>query len=618
MTPSQASTPTGAEDVEWNLGDLYASPDDPALERDLAGAVAAAGAFRERFAGRVATLSAGELAEATRELERLLAQLQLPKVFVELRFDADSTDDERGRLLQHVREHETRVETAVKFFELEWAAVSTEDAERKLADPAVDTYRHFLRSRRRFRTHLLSEPEERIAAEKALTGASAWTRLYGDLLSQIRVRIDGEEISPDEVRARLSLVADREERHRLGEALGEALEPGARLRAFVLNTILAERATEDRLRGYPSWLSSRNLQNDIPDDAVDALVTATIERYDVAQRHFRLRARLLDLPRLTNHDLAAPIFGLPPPLRWDAAAALAVEAFSAFSPLAGERVRRFFAEGWIDAGPRPGKAVGAYCRMRVPGIHPYILMNYAGSRGSALTLAHELGHGLHASLQEKLGYLNTEIGLTLVEVPSVFAEALAYDELFDRADDAHERLDLLVTRLDDAIATVFLQVAYNRFEDAMHTARRSAGELSVGRLSDLFSAEVGRMGGDALELTPGHRLRWSIVPHFALFPGYVYAYAFGFLVSLAVYQRYREEGESFVEPILDLLRAGGSRPPTELLAELGFNVGDPAFWRGGLDAIEAWVEEAETVYADSKKSGNECGSSGRAGMTGHA
>ena len=597
-TEARTSAPTGAEDVVWNLDDLYAGPDDPALERDLAGAVDAARALRERFAGRVAALSPEELAEATRELERLLARLQLPKVFAELRFDADSADEERGRLLQHVREQETQVETAVTFFELEWAALSDEEAEGKLADAALAPHRHFLRSRRRFAAHLLSEPEERIASEKALTGASAWTRLYGDLLSQLRVRIDDEDISPDEVRARLSLLADREERLRLGEALGEALEPGARLRAFVLNTILTERATEDRLRGYPTWISSRNLMNDIPDDAVDALVTATADRYDVAQRHFRLRARLLDLPRLTNNDLTAPVSGAPAPMRWDTAASLVVDAFSAFSPLAGERVRRFFDDSWIDAGPRRGKAVGAYCRMRVPGVHPYILMNYAGSRGGALTLAHELGHGLHASMQEELGYLDTEVGLTLVEVPSVFAEALAYNELFDRADDARDRLDLLVGRLDDAVATVFFQVAYNRFENAIHTSRRNEGELSVDRLSALYTAEVGRMGGDALELTPGYRLRWSAIPHFALYPGYVYAYAFGFLVSLAVYERYREEGETFVAPILDFLRAGGSRPPTELLAELGFDVGDPGFWGRGIDAIETWVEEAEAL-ADS-------------------
>ena len=584
---------TGAEHVEWDLTDLYAGVDDPQIAADVEAAHAAATAFRSRYAGRVASLDAAELADATAELERIAASMRRVALFARLRFDADTADETSARLLARTEEEGTALENELRFFELEWAAVDDDAAAELLLSPALAEYANFLASQRRFRPHLLSEPEERVAAEKSISGVTAWSRLYTDLLSQIRVEYDGEDLSIDQARERLRVLADRDERRRLNETTLTALQDNLRTRSFVLNTVISDRAIEDRLRNYPTWLSWRNQLNEISDDAVDALIDAVVARYDIVQRHYRLRARLLGLERLADYDRYAPV-SEPPRMTWDESRELITEAYASFSPLAAETVTRFFDANWIDAAPRPGKATGAYCAMRVPGVHPYILMTYAGSRLSALTLAHELGHGLHAVLAQPLGFFNTEIPLTMAETGSVLGEAITFRHMLDRSDE-RERVDLLVAFVDELAGTVFGAMAGNRFEHAAHTERRAEGELSANRLGELWVEAQLAMCGDAVEFSDGFGAVWSYYPHFPLVPGYMYAYSFGSLLSLAIYQRYVEEGEAFVEPILDLLRAGGSAPPAELVRRVGFDLDDPNLWNLGLDAIEALVAEAESL-----------------------
>ncbi|MBA2383664.1 MAG: M3 family oligoendopeptidase, partial [Actinobacteria bacterium] len=510
----------------------------------------------------------------------------------------DSSDQARGALVQKVRERNTQVETELLFFDLEWAAVDDDVAELLLADPALEHYANVLRSERRYRPYQLSEPEERISAEKNVTGGGAWDRFFSELLSELRVSLDGEDLSLDEALAKLSRLTSQEERGRVAEAVTQALQPGVRTRGYVLNTILNERAIEDRLRGYPTWISARNLGNEIPDEAVDSLVEAIVARYDIPHRFYALKANLLGLPRLRDYDRYAPLQEVGGTIPWDEARDLVLDAFNGFAPEAGDIVGRFFERDWIDAAVRPGKILGAFCATVVPDVHPYVLMNYAGERRSVLTLAHELGHGLHGSLAQDLGLLNAGTPLTLAETASVFAEALTFERLMEREDDPRTRLDLLVGRIDDAIATVFRQIAMNRFEHSIHTGRREEGELPIERVSELWVAEQERMLGDTVEVTDGYRSWWSYVPHFVSVPGYVYAYSFGYLFSLAIYRRYLDEGESLVEPYLDLLRAGGSAPPGELASRLGFDLNDPGFWSAGLDAIGVLVDEAEQLAAD--------------------
>jgi oligoendopeptidase F len=588
-----ATTLTGAEHVEWNLDDLFEGPDDPRIESELEEATAAAQAFRERYRGRLGELTAAELNEAVAELERIESASTRVETFARLRQAADSSDQARGALVQKVRERNTQIETELLFFDLEWSAVGDDVAERLLADPALERYAQVLRSQRRYKPHQLTEPEEKISAEKSLTGVSAWGRFFNELLSDLRVSYDDEELSLDEALSRLSRETSQEERGRVAEAVTETLRPGVRTRGYVLNTILNERAIEDRLRGYDTWISARNLANEIPDEAAQSLIDAIEERYDIPQRFYALKARLLGLPRLKDYDRFAPLSEVGGTIGWDEARDLVLDAFNGFSPQAGDIVGDFFEKDWIDAAVRPGKMLGAFCATTVPGVHPYVLMNYAGERRSVLTLAHELGHGLHGTLAQDLGLLNARTPLTLAETASVFAEALTFQKLKEREDDPRTLLDLLVGRIDDTVATVFRQIAMNRFEHAIHTSRRDEGELTVEGISELWSAEQRRMLGEAVEVTEDYGIWWSYVPHFIQVPGYVYAYSFGYLFSLAIYRRYLDEGDSLVEPYLDLLRAGGSAPPAELASRLGFDIGDAAFWSAGLDAIGELVDEAE-------------------------
>ena len=593
-----STTVTGAEAVEWNLVDLYEGPDDPRLVEDLDEAKSAATAFAERYRGKLGELSGAELAEAVAEGERIRSISTRVEAYARLRLAADSSDQSRGALAQKVREQNTQIETELLFFDLEWAALDDDVAERLLADPALEHYASYLRSERRYRPHLLTEPEEKISAEKNLTGSSAWGRLFNELLSDLSVPLDGEDLSLDQALAKLARLTEQSERARVAEAVTEALQPGIRTRGYILNTILSERSIEDRLRGYETWISARNLANEIPDEAAQSLIDAIIARYDIPQRYYALKAKLLGLPRLKDFDRFAPLQEVPGTIAWDEARELVTESFNGFSPLAGEIVGRFFERDWIDAPPRPGKMLGAFCATLIPDVHPYVLMNYAGERRSVLTLAHELGHGLHGTLAQDLGLLNASTPLTLAETASVFAEALTFEKLMEREDDQRARLDLLVGRIDDSIATVFRQIALNRFEHAIHTFRREEGELPVEKISELWRAEQVRMLGDAVEVTENYGSWWSYVPHFIAVPGYVYAYSFGYLFSLAIYRRYLEEGDSLVEPYLDLLRAGGSAPPAELASRLGFDIGDPGFWSAGVDAIGVLVDEAEQLAAE--------------------
>jgi oligoendopeptidase F len=584
---------TGAEDVAWDLSDLYAGIDDPQIEADIARAETDAAAFRERYHGAVAGLDAAALAEAVAEYERIESAVVRPLTFSHLVFATNMADPARGALVARLGEKAAALDTQLLFFGLEWAAVEDDAAEAVLADPALDRWRHHLESLRKFRPYLLSEPEERIVTEKTVSGSGSWSRLYEELLGALRVTLDGEEVPLEPAMARL-YDPDRETRQGAAAAITDALGPGLRTRTFVFNTILLDKSIDDRLRGYPTWLSSRNLANETTDEAVEALIHATTSRYDLPQRYYRLKARLLGLDRLEHYDRFAPISSDSGKVAWDEARTVVVEAYSGFSDEAGGIVARFFEDSWIDGPVRPDKRTGAFCATTVPGVHPYVLMNYTGDRRAILTLAHELGHGLHGVLAQPLGYINSSTPLTTAETASVFGEALTFERLLAQEDDPHRRLDLLAGRIEDAIATTFRQIAMNRFEEAVHTERRGAGELAPERFGELWLECQSALFGDSVGLD-GYVPWWSYIPHFTGAPGYVYAYAFGYLFSLAIYRRYVAEGEAMVGPYLDLLRAGGSQSPEELARIVELDLTDPSIWASGLDALGAELDEAERL-----------------------
>ena len=587
---------TGAEDVAWDLSDLFAATDDPRIDEVVAEADADAAAFRERYHGKVAELDAAALAEAVSEHERIEASVVRALTYAHLFFATNMADPVRGALVARLGEKAAALETQLLFFGLEWAAAPDDVAERVLADPALDHWRHHLRSLRKFRPYLLSEPEERVVTEKTVSGVSAWSRLYEEQLGALRVALDGEDVSLETAMSRL-YDPERATRRTAAEAITEALGPGLRTRTFVFNTILLDKSIDDRMRGYPTWITARNLANETTDEAVDALVEAATSRYDVARRYYRLKARLLGLERLDHFDRFAPVSSDTQRTSWDEARRVVVGAYAEFSDEAGTIVSRFFDDNWIDGPVRPDKRTGAFCATTVPGVHPYVLMNYTGDRRSILTLAHELGHGLHGVLAQPLGLFNSSTPLTTAETASVFGEALTFELLLANEDDPRRRLDLLTGRIEDAIATTFRQIAMNRFEHAVHTERREQGEVSSERIGELWLEAQTTLFGDSVSVE-GYTPWWSYIPHFTGTPGYVYAYAYGYLFSLAIYRRYVTEGDSMVGPYLDLLRAGGSRPPEELARIVGLDLTDPAIWASGIDALSEELDEAERLAAE--------------------
>ncbi|HVE67584.1 MAG TPA: M3 family oligoendopeptidase [Solirubrobacteraceae bacterium] len=584
------------EQVAWDLGPLVAGQGDAGVDRLLDDAADRAQRFAAAHAGRLAELDSGGLRAAMEELVAIQEAVARAGTYAALSFAVDTADAARGALMQRVEERGTAIETQLLFFDLEWAALPEERADELLSGEGLDFCRHHLRMQRRYRPHLLSEPEEKVLAEKSVSGRSAWARLFAEQASAIRVALpdEDEEIALEVALSRLAS-PDRDVRRSSAAGVTEALAPGLRTRGFILNTLFHDKAVDDRLRRYPHWLASRNLANEASDESVRALVEAVRGRYELARRWYRLKARMLGLDRLADYDRSAAVSDTEPTARWTEGRDLVLESYAAFSADLGGAARRFFDEPWIDAPVRPHKRGGAFCAYTVPGVHPYLMLNWTGRRRDVLTLAHELGHGVHAALAARQGLLHQHTPLTLAETASVFGETIVFGRLLEQADSPESRLSLLAESIEGSIATVFRQVAMHRFEDVAHTARREEGELAVERFGELWTQTQEEMFGDAVEVTPGYRTWWSYIPHFVNTPGYVYAYAYGQLLALSVYRRYRDEGEAFVPRYLELLGAGGSKPPEELLKVVGVDVIDPGFWDAGLDLVEEQLEAAESA-----------------------
>ncbi|MGI8727166.1 MAG: M3 family oligoendopeptidase, partial [Solirubrobacterales bacterium] len=499
-----------------------------------------------------------------------------------------------GAMLGRGSERATAIRTRLLFFELEWVALADERAEELLSTDGLDFCRHHLRMERRYRDHLLSEPEERIVSELSITGASAWSRLFDELTSVIKVEAPGadEPVGLDQALSRLS-DPDREVRQATAEAVTEALQPGIRTRAYVFNTLLQEKAIKDRLRDYPHWLATRNLSNEASDESVQALIEAVRARSELPRRWYRTKAKLLGLDRLADYDRMAAVGTDEATIPWEEGSEVVLDTFGSTSQEMREIAERFIAERWIDAPPRESKRGGAFSASTVPSVHPYVMLNWTDKRRDVTTLAHELGHGIHQYLARERGIFHQSTPLTVAETASVFAEELVFGRLLEETSEPGARLSLLAEAVEGQIATVFRQIAMNQFEDRVHTHRRERGELSVDRFGELWHQTQAELVGDTVELTEGYRSWWSYVPHFIGSPGYVYAYAYGQLLALSVYRLYMERGEEIIPDYLEMLAAGGSRSPEELGEIVGVDLRDPGFWDGGLDLVAEQLDEAE-------------------------
>lgn len=603
MTDTAPET-TGAQAIIWDLTPLYGGIDDPAIDADMQRAESLADDFASRFRGRVSLLEADELLQAVQALETIYDVTGRIESYASLVHSTDTLDSAANALVAKVDEFDARVSQKLVFFQLEWNAIDEARAGALMADPSLARYRHMLEAQRRYTPYQLDEAREQLLLDKKVTGRSAWERFFDQLMGSMRYELDGQQLTQSEILVRL-YSPDREVRRAAADAMTTGLRNRSMELTYIFNVLAADKASDDRLRGFPTWVSSRNLSNKAPDAVVDALVEAVTARYDLVMRHYNLKRALLGLDELTDYDRYAPL-----PIKegdrlyaWDDAQRMVLDAFNQFSGDMAAAARRFFDENWIHAALAPNKQGGAYAHPVVPNVHPYVFLNYTGKARDVATLAHELGHGIHMLLSgQKSGLFGLYTPLTTAEMASVFAEMLVFSDLMDKEADAEARLAMLIAKIEDTFATVFRQVSMNRFEHGMHTARRGEGELPTERLSALWLESQRTMFGDSVNLRDDYGLWWSYIPHFLHVPGYVYAYAFGELLVLALFDIYKEQGADFVPKYIRVLEAGDSDWPENILAEVGVDLNDPAFWSRGLNAIQALVEQEEAlareVYPD--------------------
>jgi oligoendopeptidase F len=592
--------PTGAEQVTWDLMDLYHAMDDPAIDRDLDEADARADDLARQYRGRISQLDAGQMRDLLEAYESAYELSRKVSSYAYLNWSVNTEDAANGALLQKAVERASRLNQKLVFVELEWANTPDKVAQALLSDPRLvgqgvrRGYRHWLEVARRYRPYLLTEPEERILTEKEVTGRNAWMRFFDEIHGAARYEFDGEMLPQQSILAKL-YDPERTVRQHAAAAVTAGLRSLNRITTYVFNNILADKASDDQLRGYPSWITARNMDNEVDDDTVEALVDAVTSRYDIVARYYRLKRRLLGLDELFDYDRYAPLPAADRHYTWDESRDIVLNSYAQFHPHMAEIAEIFFEKQWIDAAVRPGKRSGAFCHSAIPSLHPYVFVNYEATPRDVMTLAHELGHGVHQTLANPQGLLQASTPLTTAETASVFGEMLVFQALMSRETNPEVRLAMLVGKLENSFATVFRQIAMNRFEEAIHTARRTEGELTSQRFNELWLETQRAMFRDSVTMTEDYGIWWSYIPHFLHTPGYVYAYAFGELLVLALYARYQEVGSDFPNAYLDMLAAGGSDWPHELVKPLGVDLTDLNFWHKGLQMLDDMVTEAEEL-----------------------
>ncbi|MEJ0078555.1 MAG: M3 family oligoendopeptidase [Alphaproteobacteria bacterium] len=596
------SSPTKALGAlpEWNLADLYPAYDAPEVKRDLERADAESVAFEEAYKGKLAAFAAGtdagpKLAEAVKRYEALDDLLGRLISFASLFYVGNTTDPVRMKFYGDMQERVTAASLHMLFFTLELNRIDDAALEDAMADPALGHYRPWIEDVRKEKPYQLEDRVEELFHEKSVTGAGAWNRLFDETMGALRFTVEGKPLA---IEATLSLMLDASEKKRraASEALAKTFKENRRVFTLITNTLAKDKEISDRWRGFKDIADARHLSNRVEPEVVDALVSAVRDAYPrLSHRYYGLKAKWFGKKHLPHWDRNAPLPKVEQrTIAWDQARETVLSAYGAFSPRMADVAERFFARNWIDAPARPGKQAGAFAHPTVPSAHPYVLLNYQGKPRDVMTLAHELGHGVHQVLAAPNGALMAPTPLTLAETASVFGEMLTFQKLLAETKDVKQRRAMLAAKAEDMINTVVRQIAFYTFERKVHTERRK-GELTADKIDEIWMSVQGESLGPAIELKPGYEVLWSYIPHFIHSPFYVYAYAFGDCLVNSLYAVYEKSHEGFADRYLAMLSAGGTKHHSELLKPFGLDAREPKFWQGGLSVIERMIGELEAL-----------------------
>jgi oligoendopeptidase F len=604
---AQAQQPQTREDEigalpVWDLSDLYRAMDAPEVRADLDRAAAEAADFESQYKGGLAEIAAADdggarLAEAIASYERISELLGRLMSYAGLVYSGDTSDPARSKFYGDIQDRATTISTHLLFFTLEINKLDDPVVDRALQDPALAAYRPWLEDLRLERPYQLAEELERLFHEKSVTGRGAWNRLFDETLASLRFEIDGESLPLEPTLNRL-LDPDEGRRRAAAEALAATFSANLRLFTLVTNVLAKDKSISDQWRGFKDVAAARHLANRVEPEVVEALATAVREAYPrLSHRYYRMKAEWLGKERLDHWDRNAPLpDAVTRKVPWEEARETVISAYGRFSPEMAEIASRFFEKSWIDAPTRPGKAPGAFSHPTVPSVHPYVLMNYQGKTRDVMTLAHELGHGVHQVLAAPLGLLMSRTPLTLAETASVFGEMLTFRAMLEKAEGPRERRTMLAAKVEDMINTVVRQIAFYSFERRVHLQRRE-GELTSDEIGRAWLEIQGESLGPSVRLGEGYETFWTYVPHFIHAPFYVYAYAFGDCLVNSLYAVYERAEVGFQEKYLEMLKAGGTKRHQALLEPFGLDASDPGFWRMGLSVIEGLIDELEEVKA---------------------
>ncbi|MCB0354785.1 MAG: M3 family oligoendopeptidase [Bdellovibrionales bacterium] len=586
----------------WDLSDLYSGIEDKRISKHVQEAKRDASRFHKRYHGKVLSKAKKKqsLLEILKEYEGISRKCSKPAIYAGLIISDSALDPKRGAFLQRMQTESTVISNLLTFFPLELAELSSKQQKEILQSKSFAPYKNYLKKLFESKKHILPEEQEHVFSDKRLTGAGAFVRLYNEEFAHRKYTATfgkkTTEFTLTDLLDRLHS-PDRDIRKAASEGLSEGLKQDSRRLAFIYNTLIVDKAINDRYRNYPTPEASRHRDNQIDQETVDVMTKTVVSSYKHVQNYYAFKKKALGFKTMYEFDRYAPVGGSDKRVSFDEARAMILEAFGHFSPVMRETAQMFFDQGWIDAADRPGKRSGAFCSYVTEDLHPYVFVNYTGTLREVFTLAHELGHGIHACLMRKQTHLSFDTPLTTAETASVFAELLLFESLKKKIKSPRELYSLYATKIESIFATIHRQISMFLFERDAHDAVRTHGEQTVEQFNTFWRNRQREMFRNSVELTHNYDYWWAYIPHFMHTPFYVYAYAFGELLTLALYQRYLDKPEGFEQKYIEFLSAGDSRSPLELIRSLGVNPKDPKFWKNGVIVIEHMIGEMKRTHA---------------------